>query len=355
MKPLNLQELQAMGLKEESLQGEPQRATPAPTAGVGLGAAPRPGPPDARWADRLGQFARQPRTLDVTLPLLAAHIPQVQVSRWVQDPALVFIELPPELVSTRHVGPCRALDARSLAVDGHDGRCLVLLETGTVAVLLSVEGSHIDAQLVVAPAARQAFTPSPDAAPLPALDVDSVLGGVSTEPWLRAQAEALAAMQGHPRVAAAGMLGRFWRPPRATPRDVLAEVAAMEAGPLGRADAWLKALSPAQRDGVESDAIQAALGLDVALGTVEAQLDDPEGPRLGLEWLLHRDDLESTARQLERLGMGVGLRETLHRLDQAAAARHSMWAGVLLPEHPREEVWARDSSSPWWTLLGGDR
>jgi hypothetical protein len=357
MKTTDSKLLQALGLTSTSLVGEAETAA-VPT-GRALGAArPRFATPDGVLKSRLEQFRKQPTTRPVPLALLDQVMPQANVVRWVNGPSLVFVEFDTKIVSARHAGEVHELAPGSLVVDSEAGRALILLQTRHSALLLDIELGAVTAQRVSEPSVQQAFQPQVDAPLVPDLNVDELISGVTAEPWMTSAAKALAAKPlTRDRAAAAGLLGRYWSPPRVAghPRDLLAELKAVDQGPLGKADAWARRLTSAQLDQAEREAIQTSNSLDIGLLDLERTLADngPDAGAAGLAWLIQRDDLECVSRLLGRLGKGQGLRAALARLDEVAAARHSMWADVTLPENPRSAAWARDVTGSWWTMFGG--
>jgi hypothetical protein len=185
--------------------------------------------------------------------------------------------------------------------------------------------------------------------------IAEVLGARVAPKWLLIAAEDLLDEPGtYPAATAAGLLGRFWTPPR----DATAAIEELLAGegPALAAQRWFAALPERKQRQAEDSACTDAERLQGDLGRLErmaTRSDDAVRPQLE-RWALGRDDLECFAFLYgqEREGTDVAL--ALRSLDSAARSYLSLFA-LAASDEPRLAMVARDEPDLWWGQLAAAR
>jgi hypothetical protein len=319
--------LDALGLDGKAFTSRPI-ALPQPDVALGLSVSPRV---DA------GALLQQPRTplqgLSGSLRVEAAVDPLLLL---IESEAIPVKSTP--LVSRRAEG-LWILDLREAGKGG------VVFEDGSGLAVENGSAFEFIARSPMASALDRLFESEPRPV---TLSIDALLGRWQLPGWLRDQARKLAASPDPLLCAAgAGLVARFWRPPKVDFIDALRA----EDNPARTALRWYRALEPDLRERIETQAQQETWELNADLELLPAVLDR-ENPNTFV-WALasRRDQLESISVLCGDDPGGDKVRAALEALDKRAAEWNSLWSSHLCPDDPLFAEVAAQTPEAWWGSL----
>ncbi|MFM2151873.1 MAG: hypothetical protein RL199_308 [Pseudomonadota bacterium] len=193
-------------------------------------------------------------------------------------------------------------------------------------------------------------------APVAAPHLESVLRGAAMEAWLAEETTALLAAPGVvPRTAALGLAVRLHRPDPADAARLLQQRLAGGPRPIDLALEWVAARSDAERAQLVDDALGDAGRLSEAVEDLAslASSSPEEASDAFVDWLVARDDLESVLLLVThgRLEGAESLGAALASADKSAAAYHSLWSTLDLPDTDRLSAVADCDPSCWWAAF----
>jgi len=163
----------------------------------------------------------------------------------------------------------------------------------------------------------------------------------SVEPWCEEYAQWLLCVASPFNIAAAlGMLGRFWRPKDGKVQEALEEAMA-GASPGHRAKEWWSSLPQEARRQVVDAALMRVDDLMDSLPCLGGQID-----KFALEFILHRDNLESVLFLMNGTPEADALRGALRDLDHEASPLYAAWAPALKDDDRLCAVAAEPGA--WW-------
>jgi hypothetical protein len=334
---------------------------PAPDTGVGHGATEMA----ASSLDEVikAGFLARPQFNQARVRPLPHHAEHVEIKRWGANPGIVVFEHPGlRLTSYGEVRfepgalvvDCRSADAYVRDPDG--GWVAVCTRNHLIIghVPHESEGDEPSAEM-------RRFPELPPQAPLEVTPpgVDELAAGVALPGWLRNQARDLLEIAApRARIAGVGLLLRLWTPDNAgAVRERLShDLLEGTGGPAPVVERWAARVDPAVWPRVERAALEEVDRLIGDLDVLKSTLVDRPGiaAASALAWIYRRDDLESIAAVLRLVASADLLHDALGRLDDAAAARHSIWS--LCPRLDDERLRAVYWQEPeaWWGGLAAE-
>lgn len=315
----------------------------------------------APYRDNTGYF---PVDLSALLahasPAGAALLADLHITRWQHDLGVVeVISDRPVAYRSHGAGEALCIEPGVLVVDVRDGRTMVVrIASDSTDLVLSVSQASLQGWEVraAAPAAIDALD---DWQPAPPECVDEVTAAMlgaqqaGQTPWMAEAIERLL-VQPTPTDAAMafGLVARLAPPTAGASIDALAA-----APPTWRAGVdWLATQQPATIARIERDLLRRAATITDDLDRIVDDLA-VEAPREQLEavavaWLHRRDDLESAALLLDRLGRGEKVRAALAQVDAAVRAHGTALSEIgPLSDDERLAAVAWQEPDAWWGLF----
>ncbi|MFW5740132.1 MAG: hypothetical protein ACOC1F_07180 [Myxococcota bacterium] len=354
--------LRALGVTEDELGADP--LVDSPDANIGKGdAAAVMVVSIAVLQSLLQSLAAQVQSGDAHLvPASSVEVverlqtcaPDASVHRFTDHPNALVVHVPAASVTLTGAHQTLSADEFMLAdggaarVDGPQGSALVVCGDGGKAAVFELSSPRLAELAAWEPGEAAVVTP-----PAPS----KLTGGLAIEPWLAAAVhDALESDAPLDRVAAVGLMGRLWSPVDRADAAAARQRSLAGAGPGQDGRAWWASIPEAEREGLVSTALLRVDDLADALGDLSDHVaEDPEAARPALlRWLHARDDLASVAFLARSSSPGGVLETALQRLDEAAAAHHSMWAFVPAFEDERLQAVAECEFEVWWGRLAQD-
>lgn len=179
-------------------------------------------------------------------------------------------------------------------------------------------------------------------------------GGVTGDPVLEAEFEQLrTAVDALDRLAAPGLLLRFWVPSDRDTRKRWVHALALGESPLvGTVKSWYSSL-PGETQRAASNAAQAEVQrLRETLLRLGSGTEANELKPLATQVALGRDRLESVRRLMAAVGQGEGLTQTVHILDDLAATHLTRLSDAGVSDERLRRVFVSEPEA-WWGAITG--
>lgn len=237
-----------------------------------------------------------------------------------------------------------------------DGELLVSARQGPAVVRITAPGSLSKAYLLEHGRAELWLTGNPadshESVMLAVPELSSFTGGVAGAADLEAEFEQLRTSGVLlDRLAAPGLLLRFWVPSDREARRQQLVALAVENSPLAIAvRSWYSSLGAATRDGASNIAVAEISGLKANLAELATTETESVTRELAARVALGRDRLESVRRVLLGNGEGSALTIAIRSLDDLAATHLTQLADVGVAADGLRRVLASEPDA-WWGVI----